>query len=112
MDCWHDEIETAETEADIVRNASEYLLLWAPRELHPHELGLYDMRVRSYIDIESVNIHLCDMPEHANQAHLREIAAYFEHASKRISALRSDATRLPPMVAAAKAPSQSPRPRP
>ena len=112
MDCWHDEIETAETEEEIVRNACEYLLLWAPRDLHPHELGLYDMRVRSYIDIESVNIHLADMPPSSNDAHLREIADYFWHAAARVAELRYEAKLQPPMVGARRAPSQSPRPRP
>jgi hypothetical protein len=111
MDCWHDEIEAAESEADIVRNACEYLLLWAPRELHPHTLGLYDMRVRSYLDIESVNIHLADLPA-AGDSRLREIADYFWHAASRISELRYEAKLLPPMVPVQRAPSQSLRPRP
>ena len=105
MDCWHDEIDAAETEDDIVRNACEFLLLWAPRELHPHTLGLYDKRVRGYLDIESVNIHLADLPA-AGDSRLREIADYVWHAAARISELRYEARLLPPMVPGRTAPSQ------
>jgi len=33
MDCWHHEIDKARTEEDVVRSASDYLMLWAPRGL-------------------------------------------------------------------------------
>jgi hypothetical protein len=93
MDCWHHEIEKANTEAEVVRSASDYLLLWAPRELAPTTLGLRALRIENCDDIERVKSHLADSPANATpvtsrQAHLRELADYFWHASTRIGELR------------------------
>jgi hypothetical protein len=93
MDCWHYEIDKAKSEADIVRSACDYLLLWAPRELDPLHLGLAEMRIESPDDIERVKRWLGD-PElpartgNTNKAHMQELAIYFSHASLRIGELR------------------------
>jgi hypothetical protein len=97
MDCWHDEIDHALTEAEIVRNAGEYLLLWAPRDLSAQALGLARMRIESSADIERVSARLAPIPaqgDHtcARSAHLRELAHYFRHAATRLVELR----RIPP----------------
>ena len=54
MDCWHHEIEKATSEAEVVRSASDYLALWAPRELPPWSLGLSEMRICAGGDIEHI----------------------------------------------------------
>ena len=93
MDCWQHEIEKATSEAEVVRSASDYLALWAPRELPPWSLGLSEMRICDGGDIERVNFHLSadnpkGKPTAACQSHLRELARYFSRASTRIGELR------------------------
>jgi hypothetical protein len=93
MDCWHHEIDKAKSEADIVRSATDYLLLWAPRELDPVNLGLAEMRIESPDDIERVKRWLGDptlnqRAGNSNKAHLRELASFFTHASCRIGEIR------------------------
>jgi hypothetical protein len=97
MDCWHHEIDTATTEAEIVRNAGEYLLLWAPRNLPSESLGLAQMRIESSQDIERVSERLGQSPLRVDRAspgsaHVRELAQYFRHAAMRLGELR----RIPP----------------
>lgn len=95
MDCWHDEIEKATTADQVVRSACDYLLLWAPREIDPMQLGLIDMSIDSPDDVDRVKRWLVDTavaaasPTHG--AHLRELADYFWHASSRIEELRERA---------------------
>ena len=100
MDCWHHEIDKATSENEVVRCASDYLALWAPRELEPLALGLVEMRIENANDVERVKRWLTDNkasaysnPSHA--AHLRELAAYFWHAASRLSELRAPVV-LPP----------------
>lgn len=98
MDCWHHEIDTATTEAEVVRNAGEYLLLWAPRQLSAESLGLACMRIESSDDIERVNERLTRTPVRFDRAtpgsaHIREIAQYFRHAAMRLRELRPVAQR-------------------
>ena len=93
MDCWHHEIDKATSEAEIVKSASDYLKLWAPREIAPWRLGLSEMRIADGGDIERVNYHLAAQPpkckpSSASESHLRELASYFSRASTRISELR------------------------
>jgi hypothetical protein len=93
MDLWHQEIDTATSEAEIVRSASDYLGVWAPRELAPAALGLREMRLKNSDELVLVNYRLSDNPEKvastAHQAaHLRELAGYFGHAASRIFDLR------------------------
>jgi hypothetical protein len=93
MDCWHYEIDKATTEAEIIRNASDYLLLWVPRDLDPVQLGLAEMRIESSDDIERVKRWLGDpqlgkAAAISNRSHLRELSSYFTHAASRIGELR------------------------
>jgi hypothetical protein len=93
MDCWHHEIDKATSEAEVVRSAGDYLVLWAPREIAPTTLGLSALRIENCDDIERVKSHLADSPAAATaatpqQAHLRELADYFWHAASRIGELR------------------------
>jgi len=92
MDCWHHEIDKARTEEDVVRSASDYLMLWAPRELDPTRAGLVDMSIASPDDIERVKGWLSDHETTAVSptytAHMRELAGYFRHASSRLGEIR------------------------
>jgi hypothetical protein len=93
MDCWHHEIEKATSEAEVVKSASDYLKLWAPREIAPWRLGLSEMRIADSADIERVKFHLAatppkGKPSSASESHLRELAGYFTRAASRIGELR------------------------
>ena len=93
MDCWHHEIDNATSEAEVVKSASDYLKLWAPREIAPWRLGLSEMRIADRGDIERVKFHLASTPPKskpasASESHLRELAGYFAHASSKIGELR------------------------
>lgn len=93
MDCWHHEIDKATSEAEVVRSASDYLVLWTPREITPTTLGLDELRIASCDDIERVRSRLParasnSPPASKVESHLRELADYFIHASARIGELR------------------------
>lgn len=93
MDCWHHEIDTATSEEELVRNAGEYLLLWAPRKVPAESLGLARMRIESGEDVVCVSERLGQGPARvdrasADSAHLRELAQYFRHAAMRLVELR------------------------
>ncbi len=93
MDCWQHEIDKATSEEDVVKSASDYLVLWAPREIPPWRLGLAEMRIADGGDIERVNFHLATRSPNTalapvREAHLRELASYFNRASQRIVELR------------------------
>ncbi len=92
-DLWHQEIDKATTEAEVVRSASDYLGVWAPRELAPAALGLSEMRVKTSDEVVLVNYRLSSHPEKVastarQAAHLRELAGYFGHAASRIFDIR------------------------
>ena len=95
MDCWHHEIDKAKTLDEVVQSASDYLQLWAPRELDPMQLGLIDMSIESVDDIERVKRWLSDQKPGAvsttHTAHLKELSGYFWHASSRVGEIRSTA---------------------
>jgi hypothetical protein len=82
MDCWHDEIDRATTEAEVIRNARDYLWLWSPSELTPVTLGWRELKIESPADIARTNRWLAQTPQ------LRDLAAYFRHAAARIETLR------------------------
>ena len=92
MDCWHHEIDKASTEDEVVKSASDYLLLWAPRELDPMQVGLVDMSIESPDDIERVKSWLSDHESHAvsptYSAHMKELTGYFWHAASRLGEIR------------------------
>lgn len=103
MDCWHHEIDKATTEREIVRNASDYLVLWAPKELEPINLGLTDLRIETPDDIERVKRWLGDNRLKPNagsrdSAHVQELAHYFSHAAARLGELRKGLTHVRPMA--------------
>ena len=95
MDCWHHEIDKAKTLDEVVQSASDYLQLWAPRELDPMQLGLIDMSIESVDDIERVKRWLSDQKPGAvspiHTAHLKELSGYFWHAASRVGEIRSTA---------------------
>jgi hypothetical protein len=88
MSCWHDEIDRAITEADVVRSARDYLALWAPGELTPLTLGWRELRIEGASDIARVKGWLTETPQ------LRELASYFWHAAGRIEEIRRSRLRL------------------
>jgi hypothetical protein len=92
MDCWHHEIDKARTEDEVVRSASDYLMLWAPRELDPMRGGVVDMSIESPADIERVKSWISDHESTAVSptytAHMKELSGYFRHASSRLGEIR------------------------
>jgi hypothetical protein len=91
MDCWHHEIDNAASEAELMKGASDFLRLWAPRELAPGSLGLRALRIDCSDDIERVRSRLADTPAQPatkSDAHLRELAGYFFHAAARLAEIR------------------------
>jgi hypothetical protein len=93
MDCWQHEIDRAATEAEVVTNAADYLLLWAPGELAPLSLGWRDLRIENAADIERMKRRLVEgvASAHSISPHavaLRDLASYFWHAASRIQDLR------------------------
>jgi len=95
MDCWHHEIDKAKTVDEVVQSASDYLQLWAPRELDPMQLGLIDMEIDSPEDIERVKRWLCENQPSAvsptHSAHLKELTGYFWYAASRVGEIRQAA---------------------
>ena len=88
------------TEDEVVRCASDYLVLWAPRELEPVALGLVELSIDSVDDVERVKRWLTESrlsadPKSARDAHLRELSSYFWHASSRIADIRRERARAP-----------------
>ncbi len=89
MDCWHRELDQATTEADVARSASDYLALWAPRELEPLTLGWREVKVESASDVETLRTWLLDSPRIGDPtAELHDLAGYFWHAAERIERIR------------------------
>ena len=91
MDCWHDEIQNATSEAQVMKGASDFLRLWAPRGMDPEVLGLKALRIDRSDDIERVKTRLAGLPSEGStptHSHLRELAEYFFHAAERLSDIR------------------------
>ena len=93
MDCWYEELDKASNEDEVLRSATDYLQLWAPRQLDPMNLGLIELRIESGDDIERVRRSLkgsasLAAPSTPQAAHLRELATYFGHAATRMRELR------------------------
>ena len=95
MDCWHHEIDKAQTVDEVVQSASDYLQLWAPREIDPMQLGLVDMAIDSPEDIERVKRWLYEHQPEAvsptHSAHLKELTGYFWYAASRVGEIRQSA---------------------
>lgn len=95
MDCWHREIENASTEAEVARSASDYLTLWAPRELEPLTQGWRELRIETAADIEKMKSWITEGPATScTAAPLRELAGYFWHAAARINEIRRSRLQL------------------
>jgi hypothetical protein len=88
MSCWHDEIDHAVTEEDVVRGARDYLALWAPAELTPLTLGWRELKIDTAADIARVKLWLTETPQ------LQELASYFWHAAARIDEIRRSRLQL------------------
>jgi len=90
MDCWRRELDQASTEAQVAQQASDYLALWAPRELEPLTLGWRTVRVESAFDVQTVKTWLFDSPGLWDpMTELHDLAGYFWLAAARIERLRS-----------------------
>jgi hypothetical protein len=96
VDCWHRELERAGSEAEVIRNASDFLALWSPQELAPLTLGWRDVHLESAADLERMKKWLVEdlggelsiAPE---AAQLRDLGDYFWHAAARIGEIRRTA---------------------
>jgi hypothetical protein len=93
MDCWEQDLEKARTEADVLKSATDYLQLWAPRELDPMNLGLVELRIESPDDIERVRRSLKVGPAMQamttrQAAHLKQLASFLGTAAQRVTELR------------------------
>lgn len=89
MDCWHSKLDQASTEAEVAKHASDYLALWAPRELEPLTLGWREVRVESASDVVTLKTWLLDSPYISDPTtELHGLAGYFWHAAERIERIR------------------------
>ena len=93
MDCWQQDLEEAKTEAEVLQSATDYLQLWAPRELDPMNLGLVELRIESPDDIERVRRSLkmgqaVQATTSRQAAHLKQLASFLGNAAQRVTELR------------------------
>lgn len=86
MDCWHEGLDQAKTEAEVAIRARDYLSLWGPSELEPVTQGWRELRVETPEDIRVIRSWLV-----AGPPSLHELAGYFWHAAERIEFLRGAA---------------------
>ena len=94
MDCWEQDLEKARTEAEVLQSATDYLQLWAPRELDPMNLGLIELRIETPADIERVCRSLKAgqaLPDTTSRqaAHLKQLASFMGEAAQRVTELRA-----------------------
>jgi hypothetical protein len=95
MDCWHREIENANTEAEVATLASDYLSLWGPSELEPVTQGWRELRIETAADIDRMKGWITEGPATSATAEpLRELAGYFWHAAARILEIRRSRLQL------------------
>jgi hypothetical protein len=90
MDCWRREIGRSRTEAEVVRNAVEFMALWSPRELAPVARGCR-VDIHDAADLERVSKWVVeDLPAVAppDAAPLRELGEYLWYAAARIREIR------------------------
>ena len=93
MDCWRREIGKSRTEAEVVRNAVDFMALWSPRELAPVTRGWRQVDIHSAEDLERVTKWVVeDLPAEAAASPeaepLRELGEYLWYASARIREIR------------------------
>ena len=99
MDCWHRELDRATTEDQILRNAKDYLHLWAPRELVPLTMGWREVRIDSAADLERWKGWLTErlsstLTIEPNASELGKLADYLWHAADRLGEIRRSRVRL------------------
>lgn len=93
MDCWHREIDRANTETEVVARAKDYLVLWSPNELQPLMHSDSNLHIEDGADIVRYQRRLAEgyfearcAPPRAEQ--YQELSSYFWHAAARIRELR------------------------
>lgn len=87
MDCWHREIERSKTEADVVKCAADFMVLWSADELGPVTRGWRDTHIETADDLERMKKWLLE-DSLTGTPPLRELGDYFWHASARIREIR------------------------
>ena len=91
MDCWQREIARSRTEAEVVRNAVDFMALWSPGELAPVTRGWRPVRIENAEDLERVKKWVVeDVAAAGDSAPLRELGDYLWYASARIRQIRRD----------------------
>jgi hypothetical protein len=90
MDCWQREIARSRTEAEVVRNAVDFMALWSPRELAPVTWGWRPVRIENAEDLERVKTWVVEDVGGADSTPLRELGDYLWYASARIREIRRD----------------------
>jgi hypothetical protein len=93
MNCWHNEISRARTEAEVVTAAADYLSLWSPRELAPATLEWRALQIESGRDIEQIGAWFADglagpLSVAADARLYRELRDYLGHAADRLHEIR------------------------
>jgi len=88
MDCWQREIARSRTEAEVVRNAVDFMALWSPRELAPVTRGC-PVKIENAEDLERVKNRVVEDAV-GDSTPLRELGDYLWYASARIRQIRHD----------------------
>jgi hypothetical protein len=89
MDCWQREIARSRTEAEVVRNAVDFMALWSPRELAPVTRGWRPVKIENAEDLERVKTWVVE-DAGGDSTPLRELGDYLWYASERIREIRHD----------------------
>ena len=89
MDCWQREIARSRTEAEVVRNAVDFMALWSPGELAPVTMGWRPVKIENADDLERVKKWVVEDVGPA-ETPLRELGDYLWYASARIRQIRHD----------------------
>ena len=90
MDCWQREIARSRTEAEVVRNAVDFMALWSPGELAPVTLGWRPVKIENAEDLERVKKWVVEDVGGRDSPPLRELGDYLWYASARIRQIRRD----------------------
>ena len=90
MDCWQREIARSRTEAEVLRNAGDFMALWSPRELAPVTRGWRPVKIENAEDLERVKKWVVEDVPVGDGTPLRELGDYLWYASARIRQIRTD----------------------
>ena len=88
MDCWQREIARSRTEAEVVRNAVDFMALWSPGELAPVTRGWRPVQIENADDLERVKRWVVEDVAGTDSTPLRELGDYLWYASARIREIR------------------------